>query len=1513
MAKKKSQTEKRKTIKKQSGKEQPSRKESAIVSNTSDGSRENKVGAVMVVGGGISGMQSALDLANSGFKVYMIEETTSIGGRMSQLDKTFPTNDCAMCMISPKLIEVDKHLNIELITNAQVQSVEGEAGNFRVNVLKKPRFIDNDKCSSCGDCTDVCPVTIPNEFEQGLVMRKAAYKRYPQAIPSANAIDKRGTAPCKIACPAHISVQGYVALIAEGKYKEAIDLVREEAPFPAVLGRVCTHPCETNCTRRNVDESISICRLKRFAADEVKAAKSDNPPQAMESKNKKVAVVGSGPAGLSAAYYLALMGYQPTVFEALPVAGGMMAVGIPSYRLPKDVLQSEIDFIKSVGVEIQTNTPIGDSTTLKSLAEQGYEATFVAVGAHKNNPMRIDGEDLDGVLAGVDFLRDVSLGNSVKMGDRVAVIGGGNVAIDAVRTASRMGAKEAFILYRRSRHEMPASIEEIEETEEEGIEIQYLVAPNKIVGENGKVTGIEFVKMELTEPDESGRRRPVPIKGSDFILDVDTIVPAIGQSPDISFLGSESELEITKRSTIQADAVTLETNMPGVFAGGDAMLGPATVIEAIAAGKEAAISIDRYLNGQDMRAGREPDFTDVEVPLVGIAKVARQKPPMISPEKRKTDFQEVTLAYSQKQAKTEAERCLSCGLCSECYQCISVCQAKAIDHNMKEEVLELSVGSMVVAPGFKPYDPNSIEGDYGYNRMPNVVTSLEFERILSASGPYQGQVLRPSDGQHPEKIAWIQCVGSRKPEICKDYCSSVCCMYATKEAIIAREHDERIKPTIFNMDIRAFGKGFERYYESAKEKFGVEYVKAMPSPMVRENNNGDIVLEYTDDSGIKNYAEFDMVVLSVGLEPSESSKDLAEKLGIAIDRFGFSETNEFKPNATQRPGIYVSGAFVAPMDIPESVMNASSAAFMASQGITETRGTLVSDKEYPPEKNFDGEEARVGVFVCRCGSNIARVVDVPGVAEYAKSLPNVAHAEEFLYTCSTDSQAKITKIIEDNNLNRVVVASCSPRTHEPLFQDTCRESGLNKYLFEMANIRDQCSWVHATHMPEATDKAKTLVRMAVSRACTLEALEESPTPLSNKGLVIGGGAAGMNAALGLAAQGFECVLVERQTELGGNLKHLYYTHEKDSNPQALLVDLKQKVEDEPKITVYLNAQIKEYSGYVGNYKTLITLSSGDTVEYVHGITILATGATEYKPDGEYLYGQSDKVMTQHELEELVAKNEIDTSGLNSIVMIQCVGSREPENNYCSRVCCTHAVKNSIKLKEANPDLNIYVLYRDMRTYAMRELDYQEARSKGVIFVRYEPDRKPEVTEEDGKLKIKVYDPIIDDELLITADHVILSSAIRPQNDATEFSSKLKLPLTADGFFMEAHMKLRPLDFVNEGMYLCGLAHAPKFLSESLTQAQGAVSRAVTILSKPHLMSGGVISVVNSQECVACLTCVRVCPFNVPKINDDWVAEIEPAACQGCGICASACPCNAISVQHYKDEQVWAKSAVLCSD
>ncbi|MBW1678742.1 MAG: FAD-dependent oxidoreductase, partial [Deltaproteobacteria bacterium] len=750
-------------------------------------SNGDKVGAVMVVGGGIGGMQASLDLANAGFKVYLVEDTPAIGGVMAQLDKTFPTNDCSMCTISPKLIEVGKHLNIDIITNAQAEEVQGKAGNFTVKVRKRPSYIDPDKCNSCGDCIECCPVEVESEFDEGLMSRKAVYKRYPQAIPNVVAIDKRGIPPCKDNCPAGIHVQGYVALIAQEKFKEALDLIRKNNPFPAVCGRVCTHPCENSCTRNKVDDPIAIMFLKRFVSDWEYTQEEPEIPVIENKREEKIAIVGAGPAGLSAAFYLALDGYQVTIFEAASKPGGMMIWGIPDYRLPREILNQDIEYIQRLGVEIKTNTPIGPGLTFDDLLTQGFQAVFLGVGAQKSMKLGVEGEDLKGVVHGVDYLREINSDKDISLGDRVAVIGGGNVAVDVVRTALRKGSKEAFIIYRRSREEMPALEEEIIEAEEEGVEIHYLAAPKRILDKDGKLTGIECIRMELGEPDDSGRRRPIPITGSEFTLEVDSVVPAIGQSIDLSFLPEEKEWNVAKRGSLEVDPITCATNIPEIFAGGDMVTGPATVVEAIGAGREAAISISRYLQGIDLYEGRERKLPVVDITPEEMKKQTRQNPPKVSVSERIQNFQEVQKGFTEKEAVAEANRCLNCGVCSECFQCVEACGAGAVIHDMKEEIMEIKVGAIVLTPGFEKFNPE-LKGEYGHGRMKNVVTSIEFERILSASGPYQGHVVRPSDHKEPEKIAWIQCVGSRDSLCGNEYCSSVCCMYATKEAIMAVDH-----------------------------------------------------------------------------------------------------------------------------------------------------------------------------------------------------------------------------------------------------------------------------------------------------------------------------------------------------------------------------------------------------------------------------------------------------------------------------------------------------------------------------------------------------------------------------------------------------------------------------------------------------------------------------------------------------------------------------------------------------
>ena len=1492
------------------------------------------IGAAMVVGGGIAGVQAALDMANSGIKVYLVEQSTAIGGKMVQLDKTFPTNDCAMCISSPKLVDAGRHPNIELLTNADIVRLEGEAGHFTATVRLHPRYIDLDKCTSCGDCADVCPIVLPNPFNAYLDNRHAAYKLYPQGVPNAYAISKLGISPCRDACPAHQRAQGYIALIREGRYEDAIRVIKEDNPFPGICGRICNHRCEDACNRGKVDEPIAIASLKRFVTDMVYAEPRQPVEPAPRTREERMAVVGAGPAGLTCAQDLVKLGYGVTVYEALPVAGGMLRVGVPEFRLPSRIVDREVQDIIDLGVELHLNHRVEN---LDNLFDKGYDAVFLAVGAHEGRKLRIPGSDLEGSMIAIHLLRDVRLGWPVEIGDRVVVIGGGSVALDAARIAVRLGATQVQLTCLENLEQMPCHPWEIEEARAEGIEILPARTTLEIVANNGRVGGVRSVQIIFRGFLPGGRPDMDIIPGTEHVLPADTVVFAIGQAAGLALIPPDTRVEVTRGQMIDADLSTMATSRPGLFAAGDAVTGTGFVIEAVAAGHRAAESIHRYLEGEEDLAGPpKPELPVVELTEEELAErkargeikgTGRVPMPALPLEQRfrkdadSGEFAEVERGYTPELAAEEAARCLQCGLCSECLSCVYTCQADAINHDDIEQEKTLEVSAVVLAPGYKLYDASQ-SPEWGYGRYANVVTAMEFERMLSASGPTLGHIKRPSDGAEPKRIAFLQCVGSRDQE--HPYCSSVCCMYATKEAMLAMEHVPGVEVHIFQMDMRAFGKNFDAYYRRGQE-LGIVYHNCRLSVVSQDPETKEIIFRYQADDGALVEGRFDILVLSVGLEPPENVAALAETTGIGLNEHGFALREPFHPVETSREGVFVCGAFAEPKDIPDSVVEAGGAAASALTVIGESRGTLVEPPSFPPEiKVTMDDEPRIGCFVCSCGSNIAGVIDVADVTEYAAHLPNIVHAENTIYTCSADSLKLIQERIEEHGLNRVIVASCTPRTHEPIFRETIRGAGLNPYLFEMANIRDQGSWVHSREPDKATDKAKDLVRMAVARSRLIFPLHTEPQAFNHDALIIGGGVAGLTAALNLADQGYQVYLVEQQAELGGRARQIYH-NALGGDPQAFLAELVARVQAHQRIEVLTTHEVVKHKGYVGNFQTTVQ-ETGDPRQRLieHGVTIVATGAEEYAGPA-YGLGTHPQIMSQGDLEGHIADDSLDPAALKQVVMIQCVGPwDEPSANgdapefYCSRVCCTTAIKNALKLKELNPDVKVHVLCKDIRTYGFREQLYTEAREKGVTFIRFDDAHKPQVEQQNGHVRVTVTEPILDMPLTFEPDALVLSAAMVPPAGTRDLGEMMKFACTLEGFMLEAHLKLQPVDFPTEGAYLCGAIQYPKFLDEAIAQAKAAAARASSILSQDELQVGGAVAVVEPEKCTACLTCVRVCPYNVPVINPALVgagdilgaAEIAPAACRGCGICAGECPAKAIQLQHYRDEQVLAKAEAL---
>lgn len=1493
-----------------------------------DKSEKKLTGAVLVQGGGIAGIQAALDLADSGFKVYLVERDAAIGGMMAHLDKTFPTGDCATCIVSPKLVECARNINIEILTLSELVDLEGEAGNFKAKVKVHPRYVDESKCNACGQCTDACPVTVPNEFDRELGTRKAIAKLYAQATPNKFGILKTGHAPCKVTCPANINVQGYVQLIKKREYLKAVNLIRERNPLSAVCGRVCTHPCESECRRNDVDSAVSIRLLKRFASDwEMDLVKSGRLALPEEKTPpvgaRKVAVVGAGPSGLTAAADLAERGYAVTVYEASPEAGGMLRWGIPPYRLPKDVLAYEVELIRRKGVQFVYSTRVGIDISMERLRRDN-EAVFLSVGLQTSRKLGIEGEDKVGVTYGIDFLRHAGDKDSLpELRGKIVVVGGGNVAVDVARSALRLGAEAVEMVSLEQRDEMPALPEEVAASLEEHITIDNGWGPKRILG-NGKVSGIELRRC-IRVFDESGLFSPVYNDKETTTLKADRIIIAVGQTLDKDSLQNMGVA--TERSYYKVNNVTLETSVKGVFAGGDNVPGDATVIGAVAAGKRAAESIDRYLKGEDMVCDR---FESTVRPIApeslpqtkGLEKRPRAEQAMLPVSQRAGNFAEVEAGFSEEEAVTEAERCLNCAGCSECLECVAACEHHAVDHSMTEKMLEVDVGAVILMPGFAEFDASK-KGEYGYGRYPNVITSVQFERMLSASGPFDGHVIRRSDGKPAKRVALIQCVGSRDSRCSNDYCSSVCCMVSTKQSIVAADHLPGLEATIFYMDIRAHGKDFDRFYERARQQ-GVRYIKGIPSRLIQVPDTKDLRITFYNEADQVQEKDFDLVILSVGMEPPPSVVQGTRRLGIELNEYGFCATDRFAPLKTSRPGVFVGGVFQEPKDIPETVTQASAAASMAMELLAPARNSLIATVAYPDEHDITDEEPRIGVFICHCGRNIASTVDVEKVVDVVARERDVVIATHTLFTCSDTSLENIRDVIRENRLNRIVVASCTPRTHEPIFRDTLRQAGLNQYLFEMANIRDQCSWVHSTVPEKATEKAIELTKMSIARARRLIPLQGSYSDVVQEGVVIGGGMSGMTAALALAEQGFKAHLIEKSDTLGGHFRNIHYTLEHEE-AQGFLNDLVERVQSSQEvggfiaglikrvetsrnIILHLNSEVKNIGGFVGNFQAIID-EKGREITVPCGAIVVATGA-EPAVTGAFRCGQSPNIISQSELERALHFGTFSPSN-RTIVMIQCAGSRDDERPYCSRVCCSMAVKNALKLKKQHPESNIFVLYRDIRTYGFREKYYKEAREAGVIFMRYETENLPVISDTFNLVTLK--SPDFPELVEIEADAIVLSTGIDAPKDNRKLANMLKVPLNGDGFFVEAHLKLRPVEFATEGIFLCGLAHSPKLTDENISQARAAASRAATILSKTQLEVGGQVSSVDQEKCISCMTCVRACPYHAPFVNAENKAEIAAAACMGCGICSSECPAQAIQLRNFQSDQFAAMLEALLSE
>jgi heterodisulfide reductase subunit A len=836
-----------------------------------------------------------------------------------------------------------------------------------------------------------------------------------------------------------------------------------------------------------------------------------------------------------------------------------------------------------------------------------------------------------------------------------------------------------------------------------------------------------------------------------------------------------------------------------------------------------------------------------------------------------------------------------------------VCPAGAFRADDGERTETRPFGAIILAAGAGLFAPERLD-HFARGLSHDVLTGLEYERILSASGPTRGELRRPSDGRPPRHIAWIQCAGSRGINVNDvSYCSSFCCMAAIKEAIVTRERfGGDIETSIFYMDIRTAGKDYELYARRAVDEYGIRLVRCRPHSVVPEED-GRLKIAYLREAGGRLETErFDMVVLSTGFRPSPETELLGRAAGVALNRHRFAAADGLRPVSTSRPGVYVCGTFEGPKDIPETIVQASAAACLAMQTAGSPSGSGAAAEEIPPERDIAGEPLRIGVFVCDCGFNIGGVIDVDAVVAHAASLPGVAVAEMAGHGCSSAAMTRIETAVRDHGLNRIVIGGCSPRTHETIFQNTLRRAGLNKYLLEIANIRDQDTWVHADQKDRATEKAKDLVRMAVASVSRRRPHRDLVLPINKTVLVVGGGVSGMTAALSLADSGLRVVLVERMRELGGLAGQIRLSLEGEAIG-AHVRALAARTLSHPRIEVLTQTIIVDHAGMPGAFTTGV--QAGPRMLYrqiQHGAAVLATGALPRRPP-EYLLGEHGDVVTQLDLDAILEDAPQRVAAWNTVVMIQCVGSRTPDNPNCSKICCASAVKNILRIRRLNPDARIFVLYRDMRTNGFQEDFTIEARRQGAVFVQYEAEARPQVRTRDGKITVDFEDRVLGRRLEVEADCLALSTGfVADEEGAEDLAAIFHLSRTADGFFREDHVKLRPVELAVPGFTVAGTAHGPKSVRESITQALAAAARVQAVLAREGINLGAAAARVDRERCAACLLCVRACPYHIPFINADGVSEIDAARCHGCGTCAAECPAKAIDLLRFEDDVITAQ-------